>query len=202
MTTRAKKQQCINAHLADSGGRPSLATTLWKLMENATMTKAGCPLIPVAMPSMSVTLLSCAAEPEHLVTGSCTALTQALMRFTKQHARAENTAIPEEHGLVFQVQDVAHLQEHCSQSKDVDLQHIRDVNQHEGLLLLPTEDVQASACYLRKHAQLTSMAGVLSLTCFPIRLLGKECVNQLPACRHTLWLSVYEARRSRHNIRS
>lgn len=61
-------------------------------------------------------------------------------------------AIPEEHRLVFQVQDVAHLQKDRSQSENIDLQHIRDVDQHEGLLLLPTEDVQTCAGYLHKHA--------------------------------------------------
>lgn len=79
-----------------------------------------------------------------------------------QPACPRTGCIPEEHGLVFQVQDVAHLQEDCSQCKDVDLQHVRDVNEHEGLLFLPAEDVKTRACYLHKHAQLASTADALS----------------------------------------
>ena len=91
---------------------------------------------------------------------SCTACARATHQCND--AQPQRTGfIPEEHGLVFQVQDVAHLQEDCSKCKDIDLQHVRDVNEHEGLLFLPAEDVQTCACYLHKHVQPASTADAL-----------------------------------------
>jgi len=59
-----------------------------------------------------------------------------------EHAQlALGAKVPWKHRMLFKSQQVAHLQEDASQHKDIDLQHIWDVNQHEGLLLLPTEYV-------------------------------------------------------------
>ena len=71
---------------------------------------------------------------------------------------------------------MAHLQEDCSKCEDVDLQHVGDVNEHEGLLFLPAEDVQTGACYLHEHAQPVSTADASALALLLPPVLGRHSV--------------------------
>lgn len=58
------------------------------------------------------------------------------------------SVIPCEHGLLLEAQQFAQLQEHIAQHEDIDLERVREVDEHEGLGVLPAHDIQAGSGYL------------------------------------------------------
>ena len=77
--------------------------------------------------------------------------------------------------MVLKPQDAAQLQEYRSKVKDVDLQHICKVEEHEGMVFLAADDVQCSSCYLQTPVKVNKLKMVLFNlvsfveSCFPYK---------------------------------
>ena len=71
-------------------------------------------------------------------------------------ADCDSCAAPPGHDWVsLQAQHAAELQEHGAKDKHVDLQHVRKVQKHERVLVLPADDVDAGRCDLHQASLLS-----------------------------------------------
>lgn len=67
--------------------------------------------------------------------------------------------------MLLQAQQLAEVQEDSAQSKDIDLERVREVDEHEGLGVLAAHDVQTCCCHL--HTNNKSMTAKCASTSRP-----------------------------------
>ena len=82
------------------------------------------------------------------------------------------------HGVLLQAQEAAQLQPHSPQLVHIDLERVREVDEHEGLALLPADHVQARRSHLTAHTH-THWACECDPPCLALVMLAVKVGCQL-----------------------